>query len=82
MERDFLHYLESEFFTVPGNVYYVLEDQDRWVSALRIYKIKPELYYLEALETPPEYQKTWVRIKASVRGDLLDLKIAGRIYIV
>lgn len=54
VEQDFLSYIKNEFFSRPGNTYYILEAENEWVSALRLYSVKPELYYLEALETRPE----------------------------
>ncbi len=56
-EKDFLHDLENDFFTCPGRTYWVLEEQHEWVSAVRLYQLKPDFYYLEALETHPAYRK-------------------------
>lgn len=56
MEASFLEYIEKEFFAEPGNVYYVLEKDDVWVSTLRLY-VRDGYYYLEALETDPNYRK-------------------------
>lgn len=56
VEKDFLKYLDTDFFSSAGNVYWVLEDQTVWVSALRLYQLSSELYYIEALETHPEYR--------------------------
>ena len=44
------------FFTLPENTYYVLEKDNMPVSAARLSKIN-DFYYLEALETPPQYRK-------------------------
>ena len=56
-EREFLHYLETDFFAKPGNVYWVLEEDGVWVSALRLSEIAPGDYYLEALETHPGFRR-------------------------
>ncbi|MCM1533440.1 MAG: GNAT family N-acetyltransferase [Corallococcus sp.] len=39
------------------NVYYVWENDGVWVSALRLYYIEENFYYLEALETAPDFRK-------------------------
>lgn len=57
VEEGFLLYLESEFFSCLGHSYWILQEGDVWVSALRLYRLKPRFYYLEALETHPEYRK-------------------------
>lgn len=49
---DFVKFLRTEFFPRPGNTYYVLEEEGRWVSALRVSETEDGLY-LEALETAP-----------------------------
>ncbi len=56
-EKDFLHYLENDFFTCPGRTYWVLEKHQKWVSAVRLYQLKPDFYYMEALETHPAYRR-------------------------
>ena len=56
VEDSFLEYLKNEFFTYPGRTYWILAEQDLWLSALRISRIEPELYYLEALATHPDYR--------------------------
>lgn len=57
VEADFLNYIESKFFATENNTYVILEKEDVWVSALRLYKIKDGFYYIEALETRPEFRK-------------------------
>lgn len=56
VEQGFLQYLEQDFFACPGSAYYVLEAEGIWVCALRFYKMKRGLYYLDALETHPQYR--------------------------
>ena len=41
VEQDFLHYLETDFFSKPGNTYWVLEENGVWVSALRLTELSP-----------------------------------------
>ena len=57
VEQDFLHYLETDFFSKPGNTYWVLEEDGVWVSALRLSEIAPGDYYLEALSTHPDFRR-------------------------
>lgn len=56
VEADFCNYIKTEFLN-GENFYYVLELNGVWVSALRLYKIENNFYYLEALETAPEYRQ-------------------------
>lgn len=56
VERDFLNYIETEFFSSPGNAYWILEENAVWVSALRLYTIDAGFYYMEALETHPDFR--------------------------
>lgn len=57
VEEGFLDYIESEFFKLDNSSYYVWEEDNIWLSAMRFYKIKEDLYFLEALETHPSYRK-------------------------
>ena len=56
VENGFLDFLKTEFFTRPGNVYWVLEKDGIWISALRTSEIQNSLYYIEALETRPDHR--------------------------
>lgn len=53
---DFVKFLRTEFFPRPGNTCYVLEEEGRWVSALRVSETEDGLY-LEALETHPDLRR-------------------------
>lgn len=55
-EQDFYQYLRERFFTVPGAVYAVWEENGKYVSALRLEPYKDGLL-LEALETVPELRR-------------------------
>lgn len=57
VENRFLHYIDTEFLSSTNNVYWVLEEHAVWVSALRLYRIDENLYYIEALETHPDYRR-------------------------
>lgn len=57
VEQDFLHYLETDFFSKPGNACWVLEENGVWVSALRLSEIAPGDYCLEALSTHPDFRR-------------------------
>lgn len=56
-EEDFLRFIQTDFFQKKGNEYWVLEEENTWVSALRLYQISEERYYIEALETHPEFRR-------------------------
>ena len=57
VEAGFLDFLKNDFFNKAGAAYWILEINDVWVSALRTCKIQEGLYYLEALETRPDYRR-------------------------
>ncbi len=54
VETGFLNFLKREFFTQNEAVYWILEENNVWCSALRTCKVQSGLYYLEALETRPD----------------------------
>lgn len=56
VERDFLKYLETDFFN-GKDTYYVLEENGEWLSALRLYSVGKATYYIEALETKPSERR-------------------------
>lgn len=56
-EADFLQFLQTKFFQREGSEYWILEAEDTWVSALRLSRIEDGFYYLEALETHPDFRK-------------------------
>lgn len=55
-EEKFKEFLE-EFFSKPGNEYWILEEDGVWTSALRTSLIYEGFYYLEALETRPDSRR-------------------------
>ena len=55
-EQDFYAYLQTGFFTQPGDLYCIWEEQGVYVSALRLQKYQDGLL-LEALETHPDYRR-------------------------
>lgn len=57
VECDYLNYIENEFLADNKNRYMVLEYDGIWVCALRLYCVDYRLYFIEALETHPEYRK-------------------------
>lgn len=54
-EQDFFAYLQSGFFTQPGDLYCIWEEQGQYVSALRLQQYQDGLL-LEALETHPAHR--------------------------
>lgn len=57
VEVDFLDFLKTNFFNKTAATYWILEINGVWISALRTCKIQEGLYYLEALETRPDYRQ-------------------------
>ena len=55
-EDDFYQYLSQSFFTVRGAVYAIWQENDRYISALRLEPYRDGLL-LEALETHPDYRR-------------------------
>lgn len=77
VENDFLEFLKTRFFCDRRNRYMILEINGIWVSALRLNYIEDGLYYIEALETHPEYRK--YGFAAKLLSEVLDLmKQQGR----
>lgn len=72
MEQRFLEYVETDFFSRNDSEYWVLEEDGVWISALRLYKISEGFYYMEALETHPDFRERGyaARLLAGVIGDL------------
>lgn len=52
-EQDFYAYLQTGFFTQPGDLYCIWEEKGRYVSALRLQSYRDGML-LEALETCPD----------------------------
>ena len=71
VECDYLNYIENDFLANNKNRYMVLEHDGLWVCALRLYCIDDKLYYIEALETHPEYRRKGYA--AQLLTDVIDL---------
>lgn len=56
-EQEYLRYIKNDFLSAGSNEYWILEENGVWVCALRLYKIRDTLYYIEALETHPDFRK-------------------------
>lgn len=57
VEKSYIQWLCHEFFKKENAFCYVWKEKGVWISALRIHYIGSNLYYIEALETHPEYRK-------------------------
>lgn len=57
VETDYLNYIKNEFFSSEGNAYVIYESDNIWLSALRLYRLRDGFYYIEALETHPQYRR-------------------------
>ena len=55
-EQDFYAYLQTGFFTQPGDLYCIWEENGAYVSALRLQRYQDGLL-LEALETHPAHRR-------------------------
>ena len=58
VERDFLNYLETTFLSSGENTLLIWEEQGIWVSALRLYHVREGFFYIEALETRPDFRRS------------------------
>lgn len=57
VEEGFINYIKNEFLINDDNRYYVWESDGIWISAMRVYKISSNLYYIEALATHDNYRR-------------------------
>ncbi|WP_026518535.1 GNAT family N-acetyltransferase [Butyrivibrio sp. MC2021] len=57
VETNFCDFLKNDFFKREDSVYWIYEENGEWLSALRTNMVEPRLFYIEALETPPESRK-------------------------
>lgn len=55
-EQDFYAYLQTGFFSQPGDLYCIWEEKGEYVSALRLQRYQDGLL-LEALETHPNHRR-------------------------
>ena len=56
VETGFLDFLKNEFFSQNEAAYWIFEENGVWYSALRTCKVLNGPYYLEALETRPDFR--------------------------
>lgn len=70
-KRDFYDYLQNDFFRVKGAVYWVLQVDNCYVSALRTEPFQ-DGYLLQALETAPDMRRNGyaTRLLRSVIGEM------------
>lgn len=57
VEKDFLDFLKDEFLPKPENTYWVHAENGIYMSALRLTELPERRFYLEALETHPDYRR-------------------------
>ena len=57
VETGFLTFLKQEFFKLDQATVWVMEEYGDWISAMRTCRIEDDVYFLEALETHPEYRR-------------------------
>ena len=75
-EENFLEFVRTDFFQREGSEYWILEEDGVWVSALRLNKIDSGHYYIEALETHPEFRRKGYA-SCLLSGVIADLKKRG-----
>jgi len=79
-EQDFYDYLQNDFFSREGSRYYILAEEGKYVSALRLEPYQDGLL-LEALETAP-----WARRRGSATAlicqvqEVLRAEGRGQVY--
>lgn len=76
VEASFLHFLENDFFPREKAAYWIWEENGVWLSAARTCETERGLYYLEALETPPQHRNRGYA-SALLTGILDALKAEG-----
>lgn len=77
IKEEELYFMEflKKFMSKTNSRYYVLDVDGQWVSALRLTKIE-DFYYMEALETAPEYRKKGYA--SQLIGEVIELLMVHR----
>lgn len=57
IEEEYTKWLRDDFLKSKNTFCYVWIENDLWVSSLRLHCIDSKIYFIEALETHPEYRK-------------------------
>lgn len=76
VERDFLEFIRTKFFSGSGRTYWVLEQEHVWVCALRLAVVEQGVLYLEALETHPDYRRRGFAVRL-LKGVMEELEKEG-----
>lgn len=76
VEEGFLDFLENEFYVKEGSVYWILEEDGVWLSALRTTELEGRTFYIEALETHPDHRRQGYAAKL-IEGVIGELKKGG-----
>ncbi len=63
VEQEFLDFLKNDFLSKPENTYWVYTESGKYLSALRLTELDNRLFYLEALETHPDYRRKGYALK-------------------
>ena len=79
-EQDFYAYLQTGFFTQPGDLYCIWQENGVYISALRLQKYQDGML-LEALETHPNFRRRGYacRLIQAVLEELLPEKLYSHI---
>lgn len=57
VEEEYTKWLRDDFLKSKNTVCYVWVENDVWVSSLRFHCVANKVYFIEALETHPEYRR-------------------------
>lgn len=57
VEKAYVQWIRDDFLRQKNTSYYVWKEKGLWLSSLRFHEVGKEHYYIEALETHPEYRK-------------------------
>lgn len=57
VENAYTEWLRTDFLSKDNTTYYVWMEKGIWISALRFHQVSDTSYFIEALETHPNYRK-------------------------
>lgn len=79
-EEAYIKWICNDFLTQQNTVYYIWEEKGIWLSSLRFHEVGSKHYYMEALETHPEYRGQGYAEKL-INGVIEELKGKGNFEI-
>lgn len=79
-EEAYINWIRDDFLRQKNTFYYVWEEKGTWLSSLRFHEVGNKYYYMEALETHPEYRGQGYAEKL-INGVIEELKGKGNFEI-